>query len=89
MEGIAEIHPGTYPGVHHVGIGTIHLQCPARHLGGVVHGYGLEVGTFAPVLVEYEEQFLRPAKRKHGYEASSASRDYPFDGPRDSAAIRC
>ncbi|EJK60586.1 hypothetical protein THAOC_19027, partial [Thalassiosira oceanica] len=82
-EGIPEVHLRPYPGVHHVGVRLVDPERARGHLAGVVDGDGLQVGMFLPVLVEDEEELLRPPQREDGYEAPTPAGHDPLDGPRE------
>ena len=62
----------------------VHAKRAGGELGGVVDGARLELRVSLPVLVEDEEELLRPAKREDGNQAPAAAADDGLDGLREA-----
>ncbi len=81
VEGVAQVHLRSDASIHHIGIGLVDPQGPTGHFGRVVDGDGVQVRVVPPVLVEDEEELLRPAEGKDGNETSAAATHDRLDRP--------
>jgi hypothetical protein len=58
MKGIANVHLGPNPDVHHVGIGLIDAERARGQFAGVPNGYVLQLRIGLPIFIQDQQQFL-------------------------------